>query len=322
MKYVFGPLPSRRLGKSLGIDPIPSKVCNWNCIYCQLGRTSPVVQERREYYPREEIIAEVKEALARHKSGDIDWISFVGSGEPTLHSGLGWMIRRIKEMTDIPVAVLTNGSLLYLDEVRAELSAADAVMPSLDAGDAALYRRINRSHPEASFERLVSGITEFRKTYTGKLWIEVMLIRNVNDTEEALSELADILAGIRPDAVHLSLPTRPPAEPDVEPSDEEGLLRAVAILGRTAEVVRPADCIPDLAAEPDPVTALLDIIARHPVAEDELRRWIARLSTEPGYAEGILDAMTASGRARPIERYGTRFWTPASGRYASGRGDC
>ncbi len=321
MKYVFGPVPSRRLGRSLGIDPIPSKVCNWNCVYCQLGRTTPVVQERREYYPPEEIIAEVRETLARHKPGDIDWISFVGSGEPTLHSGLGMMIRRIKELTDIPIAVLTNGSLLHLEEVRAELSAADAVMPSLDAGDAELYRRINRPHPAASFERLVAGITEFRRTYKGKLWIEVMLIRGVNDTEEALERLAAVLAGIKPDAVHLSLPTRPPAEPDIAPSDEEGLLRAVAILGRTAEVVRPAECIPDLASEPDPVEAILDIISRHPVSEEELRRWIARLSTEPGCADRILEAMAASGRARPIERYGVRFWTPASGRYASGRSE-
>jgi wyosine [tRNA(Phe)-imidazoG37] synthetase (radical SAM superfamily) len=139
MKYVFGPVPSRRLGQSLGIDTIPLKTCNWNCVYCQLGRTVPLTNKRREYFPRDEIIAEVEQALGTHKPGEIDWVTFVGSGEPMLHAGMGWLIRKVKELTEssahrLPVAVITNGSLLYMPEVREELAAADAVLPTLDAG--------------------------------------------------------------------------------------------------------------------------------------------------------------------------------------------
>lgn len=136
LKYVYGPVPSRRLGQSLGIDTIPLKTCNWNCVYCQLGRTQPLVNERKGYYPSEEILAEVREALEAHKPGEIDWVTFVGSGEPLLHARIGRLIQQVKGMTELPVAVITNGSLLYLLEVRQELVSADAVLPTLDAGTA------------------------------------------------------------------------------------------------------------------------------------------------------------------------------------------
>lgn len=121
MKYVFGPVPSRRLGQSLGVDPIPFKTCNWNCVYCQLGRTTPLINVRRNYVPREEIVAQVKTALEAHQPGEIDWVTFVGSGEPTLQASLGWMIRQVKALTTIPVAVITNGSLLYQPDVREDI---------------------------------------------------------------------------------------------------------------------------------------------------------------------------------------------------------
>nr|MBN1229190.1 radical SAM protein [Anaerolineae bacterium] len=199
MNYVFGPVPSRRLGQSLGIDTIPLKTCNWNCVYCQLGRTQPLINERREYIPRKTILAQVRDALAAHRPGDIDWVTFVGSGEPTLHSGIGWLIQEVKAAGSLPVAVITNGSLLYLAEVRDALAAADAVMPSLDAGTVELYRRINRPHPEATFERLVDGLIAFRHQYGGKLWIEVMLVRGLNDTEPALQDIAAVLRRVNPD---------------------------------------------------------------------------------------------------------------------------
>ena len=127
MNYVFGPVPSRRLGKSLGIDPIPLKTCNWNCVYCQLGRSRPLTNKRKEYIDPDIILEELGAALEAHAPGEIDWITFVGSGEPTLHSGLGSLIRQVKQVSDIPVAVITNGGLLYLPEVRQDLSSADAV---------------------------------------------------------------------------------------------------------------------------------------------------------------------------------------------------
>ena len=127
MNYVFGPVPSRRLGQSLGIDPVPLKTCNWNCVYCQLGRTVPLTNVRRDFYPREHILVEVEKALESHVPGEIDWVTFVGSGETTLHASIGWLIQKVKALTDLPVAVITNGSLLYLPEMRTALSRADAV---------------------------------------------------------------------------------------------------------------------------------------------------------------------------------------------------
>jgi wyosine [tRNA(Phe)-imidazoG37] synthetase (radical SAM superfamily) len=226
MKYVFSPVPSRRLGQSLGIDTIPLKTCNWNCVYCQLGRTQPVTNERRGYFPPAEIIAVVAQALEAHRPGEIDWVTFVGSGEPTLHASIGWLIRQVKTLSDAPVAVITNGSLLYLPDVRDALVAADAVLPTLDAGTPELYRQINRPHPDVTFERLLDGLVAFRRAYQGRLWLEIMLVKGLNDTANALGHIAAAVAHIRPDQVHLNLPTRPPAEPWVQPADEEGLLRA------------------------------------------------------------------------------------------------
>ncbi len=197
MQYVYGPIPSRRLGQSLGVDPIPLKTCNWNCAYCQLGRTSPLVNERREWVPRAEIVDEVSAALAAHPPGAIDFVSFVGSGEPTLHSGLGWMIRRVQELTAVPVAVITNGALLGDPALRDELSAADVVMPTLSAGSEALYRRIHRPHPDLHLANMVQGLVAFRRIYSGRLWIEVMLLRGVNDDDASLRALAKLLAPCR-----------------------------------------------------------------------------------------------------------------------------
>lgn len=313
MKYVFGPVPSRRLGQSLGIDTIPLKTCNWNCVYCQLGRTVPLTNQRREYFPRQDILAEVECALAAHETGGIDWVTFVGSGEPTLHVGLGWLIRGVKTRTDLPVAVITNGALLYLPEVRASLSWADAVLPTLDAGTPDLYRRLNRPHPEVSFASYVAGLRSFSWAYTGRLWVEVMLVAGLNDTEEALRAISRTLHGLRVDEVHLNLPTRPPAETWVRPADEAGLLRARALLGEVATVVHPASGAFDLSGCDSLVEAVIGIITRHPMREDELIRTLQRWSSDE--VTGTLVALEASGRAQIVERYGVRFWSATPAHY-------
>ena len=314
MKYIFGPVPSRRLGKSLGIDPIPLKTCNWNCVYCQLGRTAPLTTGRSEYAPRQDILVEVQQALAAQQSGEIDWVTFVGSGEPTLHSGLGWLIRQVKALTDIPVAVITNGSLLYYQEVREELSFADAVMPSLDAGSAWLYRRINRPSPQFSFDRLIEGLKIFRQVYSAQLWVEVMLIKGMNDTEEALREIAAALIDIQPHQIHLLLPVRPPAESWVQPSDESGLQRAQATLGAVAHTVTLALVQETARSMDDLEPAILGIIARHPMQEEELCGVLGRWSLDEVHR--TLDILQAVQKAQVIERYGKRFWSVAGARFS------
>ena len=313
MRYIFGPVPSRRLGQSLGIDTIPLKTCNWNCVYCQLGRTVPLINERREYFPREEILAQVEETLSRHKPGEIDWVTFVGSGEPTLHIGLGWLIHQVKELTSLPVAVITNGSLLYLPEGRQALFEADAVMPSLDAGAADLYRQINRPHPEVTFKRLVDGLVTFSREYGGKLWIEVMLVQGLNDSEEALRDIAEVLHQITPDEVHINMPTRPPAETWVFPPDEAGLMRARAILGDIAKVVHPAEGTFDLGGSNTVVEAILGIITRHPMRQEELERTLAQWA--PEQIGDVLTELEASGRAQVVERFGAQFWSADQSHY-------
>jgi wyosine [tRNA(Phe)-imidazoG37] synthetase (radical SAM superfamily) len=307
--YVFGPVPSRRLGQSLGIDTIPLKTCNWNCVYCQLGRTVPLVNVRREYLPCKDILEEVKQALAAHAPGKIDWVTFVGSGEPTLHAGIGWLIHQVKVLTDLPVAVITNGSLMHLPKVRQELSAADAVLPTLDAGNATLYRTINRPWPRLTFKQLLDELVAFRQEYHGKLWVEVMLVKGLNDAEDVVHEIAAALRRIKPDQVHINLPTRPPAEPWVEPPDEAGLMRAVAILGDAAQIMHPAEGAFDLSGCDTVVDAIVGIITRHPIREDELVRALERWT--PGPVEEALQALIASGQAQRVERHGARFWSAA-----------
>lgn len=319
MNYVFGPVPSRRLGMSLGIDPIPLKTCNWNCVYCQLGRTVPLSPTRGDFAPADVIVEELREALLRSSGRQPDWVTFVGSGEPTLHRELGWMIREAKAITGIPVAVITNGSFLSDPAVRMELLAADAVLPTLDAGDAILFKAINRPHPWFSFERHLGGLRDFRQFYTGKLWLEVMLLRHKNDSEEALQALSRAIRHIQPDQVHLSLPLRGPAEPWVQPADAEALARAVRILGEAARVLPPipegvvlsGSETPAVAA--DLADAVLRVIRRHPMEQQELIRTIEALAV--GRSSAVLDALSRSGRAQAVSRFGKRFWTASSARF-------
>jgi len=305
-RYVFGPVFSRRLGQSLGIDPVPAKTCNWNCVYCQLGRTVPLRSRRAEYVPTEEVLEEIGNELSRHGSGTIDWVTFVGSGETLLHSQLGRMLRATMELTDLPVAVITNGSLLSYAEVRSEVLHADAVLPSLDAGSPGLFKRINRPHPGIPFEDHLAGLEAFRRECSGKLLLEVMLIGGLNDTPDSLSELAGAIRRIGPDAVHLSSPHRPPAEPWVRPTDQEGFMRAVSILGPAATVLHPAETVLRLASPGSGIRSILGVLARHPMSEAQLLRAIAHWSAAE--RSQFLIALDTSGSVKKTVRAGKEFW--------------
>ena len=313
MKFVFGPVPSRRLKQSLGIDPVPHKTCNWNCVYCQLGRTIPLTNKREQFFPPQEIITEVKNSLDKHQPGEIDWITIVGSGETTLYSGLDTLINGIKKFSELPVAVITNGSLLYLPEVRKKLLGADAVLPSLDAGNPNLYKKINRPHPEVTFTRLVEGLKQFRKEFTGKLWVEIMLVKGLNDSEMVLGEIATLLSEINPDEVHILQPTRPPVETWVEPTDKEGLERARKILGQTARVIDPFKGYFDLGEEKELLETIVEIITRHPMKENEI---IAALEAYPLVdVKAALQQLEESGKIQVVVRFGIRYWSKSSSYY-------
>jgi len=313
LKTVFGPVPSRRLGQSLGIDPIPLKTCNWNCVYCQLGRSRPLTNQRKDYIDPDLILNELSKALEAHAPGEIDWITIVGSGEPTLHASLGRLIHQVKQITDIPLAVITNGALLHLPEVRQDLSSAEAVLPSLDAGNATLYKRLNRPHPGVPFDKLVAGMISFRQIYRGKLWVEVMLVRGLNDSAPALREIATVLEQIDPDEIHINQPIRPPAEPWVQPADEEGLLRARAILGDKARPFTFSQGHFDLGQYENAVDAILAIITRHPMRQVELEQTL--IEWDRWEVNQAMAELKASGRAQVVERYGDKFWSAITSFY-------
>jgi wyosine [tRNA(Phe)-imidazoG37] synthetase (radical SAM superfamily) len=277
----------------------------------------PLTNQRRQFFPRDDILAEVEQSLGHAVSTKIDWVTMVGSGETLLSADLGWLIRRVKSITHLPVGVITNGSLLYQPQIRHELSAADAVLPSLDAGNASLYRKINRPHPQLTFERLLDGLIAFRKEYPGKLWIEVMLVRGLNDSEFELNQLAECLGKILPDEIHLLLPNRPPAEAWVLPADHNGLMRAQAILGQRARLVQPSTGTFEFSSHEPLLDAIVAIIARHPMREEELLETLARFSTED-WRERLAE-LEKSGKVQVVERYHTRFWIASPAHFPQGK---
>lgn len=293
---------------------MPPKTCNWNCVYCQLGRTTPLSNERRQLAPMVAVLDEVQAVLTARGDG-IDWITFVGSGEPTLHAGLGRMIRQTRAMVSVPIAVITNGALLHRQDVRRELAAADAVLPSLDAGSEELYRAINRPYPGLTLQRHVDGLVAFQKSFSGRLWIEVMLIAGLNDTESALRDLAAALRRIEPDEVHINLPIRPAAETWVRTPEAGVLEQARSILGVETRVVLPAAGHFELDPHAPIADTVVEVITRHPMSERELvaalsRRWA------PDEVARVLRDLMADGRTQVVERQGQRFWTAAAYRYA------
>lgn len=239
-KYLYGPVPSRRLGRSLGIDIVPFKLCTLDCVYCQLGKTTEKTLERGDYIPIESVLAELKDRLATGL--EADYLTVGGSGEPTLHSRLGELIDGIKKITDIPVAILTNGTLLYRPDVRADCAKADVVLPSLDAGDEQTYRRINRPHPELTIEKLIGGLCDFREEFTGQIWLEVFLIDGFNTDNKQLAKIRDVIDRIRPDKVQLNTAVRPTAEPGIKAIGPEKLRAIAEQLGENCEVI--ADFFP------------------------------------------------------------------------------
>jgi wyosine [tRNA(Phe)-imidazoG37] synthetase (radical SAM superfamily) len=267
MAHLFGPVPSRRLGRSLGVDLIPPKTCPYDCIYCEVGPTTCRSQERFAFQT-EEIIQELAGYLEA-PGVQPDIITLAGSGEPTLNLGLGRIIREIKSMSSIPVAVLTNGALLYLPEVRRELAAADIVLPSLDAARAETYNAINRPLPELSFESLIEGLTAFRREYRGRLWLEVMLLKGLNDTEAELTLLRRALKKIAPDKIQLNTAVRPVVDDAARPLDQTEMEAAAATLGGPVEVIA-AFSRADIAGSPRGDDDFVEMLSRRPMTAPDL----------------------------------------------------
>jgi wyosine [tRNA(Phe)-imidazoG37] synthetase (radical SAM superfamily) len=234
-KYLYGPVPSRRLGRSLGIDLVPFKTCTYDCIYCQLGRTTHRTMDRRPYFPVNEILTELEQVLDAGEKPD--YIGIAGSGEPTLNSGIGLLIKEIKRRTVIPVAVLTNGSLLWMPTVRTALMSADLVLPSLDVGDPRLFQRINRPCGGITYDCMVNGLIEFTHQFPGQVWLEILLLAGLTDTPAAVSRIAEVVSRIRPARVQLNTVCRPPAEKFARSLSREQMMALKAFFAEPVDII-------------------------------------------------------------------------------------
>jgi wyosine [tRNA(Phe)-imidazoG37] synthetase (radical SAM superfamily) len=270
-RYLYGPVPSRRLGRSLGIDLVPHKICTYDCIYCQIGKTTDKTLVRKEYVPVKEILEEVRRFL-KEETSSIDHLSLSGSGEPTLHSQIRSVIEGIKTITSIPIAVITNGSLLYEEEVRQALLHADIVLPSLDAVSSEVFMRINRPRPGFSIEKVIEGMVEFRKVYKGKVWLEILFCKGVNDSKKELLEMKKVMDRIQPDRIHLNTVVRPPSERWVLPLDEAEMEKIKDFFGEKAEIISEFDRHPSSIPERDIREEILKILKRRPLSISDLSK--------------------------------------------------
>ncbi|OFV66739.1 MAG: radical SAM protein [Candidatus Syntrophoarchaeum butanivorans] len=266
-RYTYGPVLSRRLGRSLGIDLVPYKTCTFDCVYCQLGRTTNKTVERREYLPVRSILREIEEFSWER----IDYITLAGSGEPTLNSKIGEVIEGIKSISSTPVAILTNGSLLGMRSLQDEISSADLVIPSIDAASQRIFEMINRPHRSLRIRSIIEGLRAFRERFSGEIWLEVMLVKGLNDAPDEIELLKSMIEDIGLDKIQLNTVVRPPCEDWVLPLDEREM-RAVCNLFRgRAEIIgvsQAADVGHERVAEVR--SQILELLGRRPCTIEDV----------------------------------------------------
>lgn len=313
MKRVFGPVPSRRLGKSLGINNIPPKICTYSCIYCQLGRSLQMTIDRRTHYPPAELVQETRDKIqkARDSAEAIDYLTIVPDGEPTLDRNLGKLIEGLRSL-GFPVAVITNSSLLHDPKVRTALHPADWVSLKVDSADEKTWRKIDRPHGRIDFGDLREGLTTFSREYRGQLVTETMLVRRVNTDPGGLERTAALISTLKPACAYLSVPTRPPAEPDaVTPSEAEinrawqifngQKLKAEYLIGYEGNRFAFTGNI-----EED----LLSITAVHPMREDAVEEYLKKA----GGDFSVVEQLVRKGKITVNEYNRHRFYLRRIGR--------
>ena len=308
MKYFYGPVPSRRLGFSLGVDIIPVKTCSFDCVYCQVGRTTRLTTRRRSFVNIGEFTRELRAIYARRPR--IDYITIAGSGEPTLHKGLDSLIGIIKRETHhaYPVAVITNSSLLYQKQVRKELLSADLIIPSLDAATRKTFNKIDRPHASVRFEKILEGLIRLRQEFKGKLWLEIMMLAGFNDSVQEWRAFKPLIAALAPEKVQINLPVRPSgAKINLPPYKK--ILMFKKIIGPRAQIVPgfyketkkqfsqsvQKDLVRMLSVRPTSYPDLLNCLG---LERRELDRNLRLLSTE--------------GRIRSKMHRGKKFYTIAA----------
>ncbi len=275
-KYVYGPIPSRRLGQSIGVSPIKEGHCNYSCVYCQLGRTKKMRNEFERYFPHEDILEEFKEYIRDDIAYDV--VTIVGDGEPSLYSELGDLIRSLKKLTDRPLAVITNGALLVEESFRRALMNADIVLPSLDATNEEIFKKINRPHGSIKYDEFLEALISFSHEFKGQLWIETMIVEGINDKREFYLELKEILKKINYHRLYINTPVRPPAEDFAQEPSEESIDEAISILGGISINKLSTDSFG--SSIDDDYEAVLNIIKRHPMNQFEISSFLEMRKNE------------------------------------------
>ena len=311
-QYLFGPVPSRRLGWSLGVDLTPPKTCSLDCVFCQLGRTTVKTTARREYVPVAGVVAEIADWL--QGGGTADYITLAGSGEPTLHSRFGEIIEQTRRLTTIPVALLTNGTLLHLPEVRQAACMAAVVKVTLAAADETLFARIHRPCEGVTLAQVLEGQRQLRAEFTGGLWLEVFLLWGVNSTPADVRRLAALAREIRPDRVHLNTCVRPPAEASAEAVPLERLAELAALFEPRAEVV--AEFSAALSAHTQVTEdAVLALLRRRPCTAHQVAQEFGLHANE---VSKYLGKLVRTHRASVERRHGEAYYVGAGPQAAEG----
>ena len=266
-KYIFGPVPSRRLGLSLGIDLVPHKTCNFNCIYCECGKTTNLTNKREEFFPLNEILNELKLYLTNF-SGKLDYITFSGSGEPLLYSKIENIVAFLKKnFPEYKLALLTNGALLSDENIIKEVKDVDLIIPSLDAVSDKIFKKVNRPHLSLNIEKILDGLVNLRKIYKGKIYLEIFFVKGINDSEKELVKLKKASEKINPDKIHLNTVDRPPAEPFVKPVSLKKLKEIEIFFGDKAEIAIRSDTP---AYSSINISLIKNCLKRRPLTLDDL----------------------------------------------------
>ncbi|OQX78092.1 MAG: radical SAM protein [Bacteroidetes bacterium 4484_276] len=289
-KYLFGPVPSRRLGMSLGVDLIPHKICSFNCVYCECGRTTTLTNERKEYVPVDDVISELGHYFGSEPAPD--YITFSGAGEPTLNSRFGEVLQFIKKnRPGIPVAVLTNGSLLEDAGARKELLDADVVLPSLDAATDKAFHRIDRPYSKLKIDGYIQGLIEFRKEFKGKIWLEIFILPGLNDDIENLDALKIAINKIKPDSIQLNTLDRPGTVENIRPANSAELQHIIGYWGlNSVEIIASAPKRKDIKAyRQDVENAILETISRRPCTIEDLSHILGIHINEINKYLGVID---------------------------------
>ena len=305
LKYVFGPVPSRRLGRSLGVSPIPPKSCNYSCVYCQIGRTTHFTNTRKSFFPKEEILEEI---ITTSNEVEFDYLTFVGEGEPTLSIDLGWLINESKKKIKQPIAVITNGALLYNDELRRELKNADVILPTLDATEQILFKKINRPMKELQILKIIEGMKKFREIFEGEIWMEIMLVEGLNDTDESIDAIQNVLHELECERIYVNVPIRPPAEKWVKIPTQEKILEICKKLGAYNITHYESTNGFHLNQNSDIEAQILKITTRHPLRE---RQILEMIELPKENIMELLQKMKSDGLIRKIIHNEEAFWINA-----------